>query len=141
MYKSRSEQQAYWRHQASLKPGVCEFCQIDKGSPQWISEKEHFKVIRNIFPYSFWDRAGVSDHVMIVPKEHVTSLKELTVSAKAQYTDILSDFETDGYNVYARPPTSIIKSVPHQHTHCIKPAGGPKKLVLFLKKPYLRLVV
>jgi diadenosine tetraphosphate (Ap4A) HIT family hydrolase len=77
---------------------------------------------------------------MIVPREHISSLSALDDNAKLEYVNILQKYEKRGYNVYARAPQSIMKSIVHQHTHLIKPDGPVKKFVLTLRKPLIRII-
>jgi diadenosine tetraphosphate (Ap4A) HIT family hydrolase len=119
---------------------VCTFCIIDKGHEQFVEGTKYFKIIKNRFPYSFWDGQGVSDHLMIVPRQHISSLAELSDNAKVEYVNVLQKYEKQGYNVYARAPQSVMKSIVHQHTHLIKPEGPIKKFVLTLRKPLIRII-
>lgn len=80
------------------------------------------------------------DHLMITPKIHTNSLKGMDADTALEYIDLIGDYESQGYNVYARAPDSSIKSVTHQHTHLLKLDGDNKRFVLVLRKPfYLRL--
>lgn len=138
--RSRKEAMIYRRYRADKNGVSCEFCNIQKNSPQFISETEYFKIIRNIFAYSLWDGQTVSEHLMLVPKKHIDSLANLPRSAAAEYVQIISKYEGKGYNLYARAPVSIVKSVPHQHTHLIKTSGKLRRFIFLLMKPYIRVV-
>lgn len=137
--RSRKEVKSYKRYMKN-KPETkgCVFCDVDKGDEQLVSETKYFKIIRNIFGYSLWDSQRVADHLMIVPKVHTDSLSDLTKQAAIEFVDLLGQYESKRYNVYARAPSSVMKSVTHQHTHLIKPAGKPRKLVFLWRKPYIR---
>lgn len=76
---------------------------------------------------------------MIVPKQHTDRLSELPKNAMAEYTELLGNYENQGYNIYTRSPGSKIKSVIHQHTHLIKLNGRRIKFLLMTKKPYIRI--
>jgi len=139
--RSRKEEITYRTHQSKQKNTGCVFCHIKKGHDQFISEHTYFIVIRNIFEYSIWDGQKVVDHLMLVPKKHTDSLGELPTGAAEEFVKIISAYEKKSYNIYARAPLSVIKSVVHQHTHLIKTVGRPKNFVFLLRKPlYVRLV-
>jgi len=137
--RSRKQVKQYDRYRKKVGGAACEFCQldIDKHS-QVLRTTPSFKLIRNIFPYSVWDSQQVVDHLMIVPKQHTDTLKHLSDEQAAEFVQLISEYEEQGYNVYARAPKSSIKTVEHQHTHLIKTTGRVK-FVFVLMKPYLRL--
>ena len=137
--RSRKHAKAYNTYRKTLPAGVCQFCEIKTGSPDLVKESAHFKVIKNIFPYSLWDTQAVADHVMLVPKQHSDSIGNLTAEAAVEFVHLLAEYEGNGYNVYARAPQSSIKTVMHQHTHLIKPTGKSRSFLFYLRKPYLRL--
>ncbi len=137
--RSRKEVKAYNKYRKSeKKPAGCVFCNIDEESEQLVLNGKYFKVIRNIFGYSLWDSQRVEDHLMIVPKKHTDSLRKLPKEAAIEFVDILGEYEEKRYNVYARAPSSVMKTVVHQHTHLIKPLGKPRRLIFLLRKPYIR---
>jgi len=138
--RSRKEEKTYKSHLKKIFNNECAFCTINKNSEQFIRASHSFKIIHNIFPYSFWDGQKVVDHLMVVPKKHVDNLGHMTDKEKVEFIDIIESYERQGYNVYARAPASAIKSVVHQHTHLIKTAGAPKRLVFLLRKPYIRIL-
>ncbi|TAL14735.1 hypothetical protein EPN95_01970 [Patescibacteria group bacterium] len=138
--RSSKLERAYREHMKHIDSSVCTFCKIDKGHKQFVEGTKYFKVIKNQFPYSLWDAQGVSDHLMIVPREHIRSLAELDDKAKVEYVNILQKYEKRGYNIYARAPQSVMKSIVHQHTHLIKPDGPVKKFVLTVRKPLIRII-
>ena len=76
--RSRREAKRYDKYLAKLAPGVCEFCTIGKGNEQFVSETNSFKLIHNLFPYSIWDGQRVVDHLLVVPKQHIDTLQDLT---------------------------------------------------------------
>lgn len=141
--RSAAQQRSYDKHRASKKsqPEVCDFCEINYSSDQFVSETKFFKVIRNIFPYSYWDHQLVADHLMIVPKKHTDTLSGIAKEAAVEFVQLITDYEKNGYNVYARAPQSNIKSIVHQHTHLIKPDGKKViKTVIYRAKPYVRII-
>lgn len=137
--RSRKEVETYRKYMKSVpKSEKCVFCAIDKNTNQLVEETGYFKIVRNIFGYSLWDSQRVADHLMIVPKKHTDSLNDLPKDAAVEFVNLLGQYEAKHYNVYARAPSSIMKTVIHHHTHLIKPAGKPKRLVFLWRKPYIR---
>ncbi len=140
-YRSRKEHQPYKTRTKQVQTtGGCEFCKIETASDQLVEQTASFKVIKNIFPYSFWDYRRVSHHLMIIPKWHTDTLKDIRSDQAAEYMSIVSRYESRGYDVFARSPGSIQKSVPHQHTHLIKTGGKSVKFILYIAKPYMRFI-
>lgn len=138
MYRSRAERKFYYHYLATSDKDVCVFC--DPPDDQVIEQGKHFRVIRNIFPYSFWDYHRVTDHLMIVPRQHVESIEKLSDDAKIEFANLVGAYEGKGYNIYGRPAGSAVKTVPHQHTHCIKIGPRSVRALFFWRKPYLRWV-
>lgn len=102
------------------QPGVCQFCAYIE-TPEDVREHfNNFFIVDNIFPYAVWDGCHVSEHMLLVPRRHVESLRELTTDESAEYLGLVSDLEAQGYAIYSRPAGSAGKSIPHQHTHLIK---------------------
>lgn len=138
--RSKKEEAIYRKHLQKADKTVCAFCAVKDGGDQFVAGTKHFKIIRNIFPYSLWDGQKVDDHLMITPRQHTDSLVDLTPKEKSEYVDLLAQYEKDGYNIYARAPGSAIKSIFHQHTHLIKTSGASRRFVLLIRKPYFRFV-
>lgn len=138
-YRSRKETLRYRRY-LKTAPHSCVFCDIKKGDKDYIEQTSSFKVIVNSFPYSLWDAQTVTDHIMITPKKHVEDLSGMTLKQKGEYVDLIEKYEKRGYNMYARTPTSLVKTIPHQHTHLIKSEGRVHRFLFSLKKPYIRWV-
>lgn len=136
--RSRREELTYKKHLSRVDRTVCAFCAIQDHHPQWVKDTKYFKVIKNIFPYSLWDGQKVVDHLMVTPKKHTDSLSAMKSAQKVEYVDLIEEYEHMGYNIYARAPTSVIKSIQHQHTHLIKTAGRPRGFVFLMRKPYFR---
>ncbi len=137
--RSRKEEKEYKEFRKTA-PKDCPFCNVSTDDEDFIEETEYFVVIKNKFPYSLWDYQGVSSHLMVVPKEHTDNLSKLPGEAAVEFVKIISKYEEKSYNIYARAPSSVIKSVVHQHTHLIKPTGRPKRFVFLLRKPFVRFV-
>jgi hypothetical protein len=141
--RSRKETKRYKHHQTHIEPPgkICAFCAIDKTSNQFLSQTRHFKLLQNIFPYSVWDSQTVVDHLNLAPIKHTDTLSALSSAAAKEYVDIISAYESRGYSIYARAPGSVTKSITHQHTHLIKLSGRKIRFLLFLQRPYRRLLV
>jgi hypothetical protein len=88
-------------------------------------------------PYDLWELHEVIDHLLIVPKRHAINTKDLTERERLAIMDIISDYESNGYNVYTRGVGSATRSVDHYHTHLIKTGHKKPRLAFYLRKPYL----
>lgn len=138
--RSRKENKVYRTHIKNVhKKTKCIFCDLKEGDAQFIKETKSFKIVKNAFPYSFWDNQTVIDHIMILPKKHVDSISSFTAQESIEFVDILSSYELQGYNIWARSPKSILKSVIHQHTHLIKPGNKRWKFLFYIHKPNIRI--
>ncbi len=135
--RSRHNEKLYKTYSAKRCGKGCDFCSIAKGDPQFVAETMSFKVIRNKFPYVFWDDQAVEEHLMVVPKQHAESLASFTLEQAVEYLKLISDHEMNGYHAYVRAVKSISRSIFHQHTHLIKGMGKPKKIVLQVEKPHI----
>ena len=126
--RSRRDQKAYDQYVKNLPADApCTFCALGNDDQYFISETEHFKIVRNRFPYTYWDYNIVQDHLMIVPKQHTDTLKDLSFLESKEYIEQISIYEYQGYNIYARTPGSNIKTIVHQHTHLMKFAAPVTK--------------
>jgi len=134
--RSTQEEHAYRKYSRAHQHDACPFCAIKTGHPQYVEETKSLKVIRNRMPYSVWDGQGVTDHLMIVPKLHTDKLGHIDSEAAVEFIALVDKYETAGYNLYARAPSSKVKSVFHQHAHLIKLDGAHKRFLLFLRKPF-----
>ena len=85
-----------------------------------IEVREHFAVVENLFGYDLWDGYGVSEHLLVVPKKFTDSISNFSSEEREEYWQILADYESRGYSIYARAPQNVRKTVKHQHTHLIK---------------------
>ncbi len=138
--RSRLEVKKY-RHEIKTKHrqnSNCTFCNFDNGDVLVIKELPNFYLVKNKFPYSIWDQKPVEDHLMIVPKRHTDSIAKFNQTEKIEFLDKLSEYEGQGYNVYARSPGDVTKSIIHQHTHLIRAKPKEIKYLFYLKKPYFR---
>lgn len=136
--RKRKEEKQYQKQRRRRKVNVaCTFCVITEGHDEFIEEGEFFKIITNAFRYSYWDEQDVEHQVMLIPKQHVDSIRRLPVEAASEFLEFVGQYEEKGYSIYARPPQSVTKTVQHQHTHLIKTTGKRKNLIVYSKKPFL----
>lgn len=135
--RSRKTEKAYASYLKQLPTGICIFC--EGHSEVLLEDYKLFKVIQNIFPYAVWDGQKVTDHIMVTPKMHCDSIAHFTEEMVAEMHKLISKYEARGYNVYARAPSSAMKSIAHQHTHLIKTEGRTKRVILLSRKPYIKL--
>lgn len=137
--RTRTEEKRYKKYRSQLQNGHCDFCAITPESDQYVSETKSFIVIRNIFPYSHWDGQGVLDHLLLIPKIHTDTLSDLSRDESVEFVDIIGSYESRGYDIHARGPSSNRKTVVHQHTHLIKLDRKHRRFLFFLQKPYVRI--
>lgn len=143
MYRNRSHHYEYERHLAQRRKqnkhpiSNCIFCDPSEIDGQIIKDTKFFKIIRNKYPYNVWDQQRVADHLMLVPHTHTDTIASLTEDARLEFVKQISQYEENGYHVYARATKSATKSIPHQHTHLIKCVGKPTKLAFYILKPYI----
>lgn len=143
MYRTRSHHYEYRKYladrrkQSTHTKEYCIFCDNEEVKSHFVRQTDYFKIIRNRFPYSIWDQQRVADHLMVVPLKHTDTLTALTKEARLEYVQLVSDYEQNGYHVYARATKSDTKSISHQHTHLIKCVGRTTKLAFYLLRPYI----
>ncbi len=118
------------------KPASCPFCDL-QASERVLRETKHAYLLANRTFYDVWELRNVVDHLMVVPKAHVHSLSELSDTAKLDIMNLIGEYESHDYNVYARAVRSVTRSVAHQHTHLIKTDRQNGRLLLHIRKPYL----
>lgn len=137
--RSRASQKRYIRHEHGLSMKECPFCSVVEKDPREIHEETtYFYRIENIFGYDIWDGHAVSEHQMIVPKRHITSLVEMTDEEGLDYLKLIRAGESDGYCLYSRNAGGTTRSVAHVHTHLIKLDESQEiKQLLFVRKPHL----
>ncbi len=138
--RSRKETLRYKKALKIAGSELCVFCNLQNEPENVVFVSKNFNVIRAKFPYSYWDQQGVQEHLMITPKRHVYGLNELNAHESVEFMNLMSSYEHKGFNVYARAPNDRSKSVPHQHTHLIRPLSKTSaRFVFFIKKPYIRI--
>jgi len=138
-HRSRKEHLTYQTYITKVKN--CEFCKLTADDPVFVSESKYFYVVRNKFPYSYWDIQPVIEHLLLIPKKHTDSLSKLPKEAAVEFVDTISKYEKNGFGVYARTPGSVQKSIAHQHTHLIKTDKNTRHtFILYSRRPYLRFI-
>src|SRR5262245_17333500 len=115
LYRYRHEQKAYDR---LPKAAGCPFCEPDNPilNPKprrTVKQTANFSIISNMFPYRLWEHLDVTDHLLVVPKRHINSLRALTVAERKELMDIFCEYEPLGYSNYTRPPGTVARSLPH----------------------------
>lgn len=118
------------------KQADCPFCNHAIQS-NIVYQDEHVFVIPNLTKYDVWELHDVTEHLLLIPKRHTTTLADLTEAEKLTVMNIASEYESKGYSVYARGVGFARRSVEHQHTHLIKADNKSPKFSVFLQKPYI----
>lgn len=96
---------------------TCPFCEL--GDRRLIFENMFFVIVEALFPYKIWDEKQVREHLMILPRRHVESFANFTAFESSDFTDIIAEYESHGYSIYARAPQDTMRSISHQHTHLL----------------------
>ena len=138
MENSRTDVQR--REMAALEAsGVCLFCPealiADPDQPI-VAATEHWNVTPNQFPY-----AGTTTHLLLVPREHVTDLLDLSPAAQADFWSALAalrqDYDLSFYGLGARNGDCRYTggTIAHVHVHLVvgdvtDPAHQPVRLKL-----------
>lgn len=100
-------------------------------------EDKHVYIVPNLTKYDLWELFDVKEHLLVIPKRHVETLADLKPAERTAVIDIVADYESRGYSIYARGVGFVNRSVKHQHTHLIKTTNKRPKLAVFFTKPYL----
>ena len=134
MYHANTTRRKYSK-QYKKGDDSCPFCTPveTKGD---IKEFKDFYIIENGVKYDYWEGHRVIEHLLLIPYAHVENLSELKANQYNELMKIISEYETNGYSVYARGVDSPRRSVKHQHTHLIKIDKKQLRTILFIKKPY-----
>lgn len=96
-------------------------------------------VVANRVAYDMFEDRKVTEHLMVIPKKHHESIQSFSNEEKCDAMDVMGEYESKGYSVYARGYGSATRSVAHQHTHLIKLVGEPSKVIIYARKPYILL--
>lgn len=133
MFRYRKNYKNHLKHGAKVGCALC-----DLGESSIVYETEHAFVVKNKFPYDIWEHRTVEDHMLIVPKQHAKGFSDLAHDVQVSVFNLISAYEAEGYDIYARSVRSNLRSVVnHQHTHLIKTVGECAKISLYVEKPYV----
>jgi diadenosine tetraphosphate (Ap4A) HIT family hydrolase len=127
------------RYDAQLKnpEEICPFCELDP-KREILEQTETYYIVANQNPYDLWDLHRVEDHLLLIPRAHVSSISELQKDALTELAGVMSRYESEGYSIYARAPQNQTKTVVHQHTHLIKTSGPELSKMTYNHIPYDR---
>ncbi len=119
MARTAETDREYGRYRYESRADECSLC--SKIEPGDVVEKtKHLIVVKNMFPYYIYENQPVREHLMIVPKRHIFSLKDFTDDEAQEYLQILLKYEPQNYTIYSRAADNSSRSQPHLHTHLIK---------------------
>lgn len=136
MYRNRKSETAY-NNQRKTSSVACVFCTIVYDKAKVVNETKFFWIYKNLFSYNTWDNLDVKEHLMIIPKEHITKLSELNGSAQRSYMELVTEYDEKGYSHYLRAAGNATKTIDHMHTHLIRLGAKPHNIHFFLRKPYI----
>ena len=140
MYRTKKQNSIYKKFKDSNKSiNDCSLCNLD--SHIVVLNKIDYKIIKNKFPYSYWENRIVVDHLMIVPVKHCKNLKELSKQTANKILNQIILYESKGYDIYARGTNSSSKSInDHMHIHLIKTKDKIANINISIEKPYFLFV-
>ena len=128
------------KYRIQNKGKKCVFCAFnDESHDQVLFTRDHFWIVKNLFPYSTWDLLPVEHHIMIVPKRHIDAISHFTDVEMKEYAAIIAEYDDMDYSSYARARGNKSKTVTHQHTHLIKLGKRHKAIGIYLSRPYINL--
>jgi diadenosine tetraphosphate (Ap4A) HIT family hydrolase len=94
----------------------CAFC--DSRRRRQLESTETMMVVRNDYPYEYFDGRYIKDHFLIVPRRHVAVMNSFTPEERSEYQQLLSKYQLLGYANFTRSAGDEVRSVPlHLHTH------------------------
>lgn len=139
MHHYRKTRKQYSTYNTGDKAATgCTLCREVDG-PKVLQQNDTMFVIPNRVSYDMFEGRKVLDHLMVIPKRHIESISDFTDHEKIDQMMIAGDYESRGYNVYARGVASTSRSVAHQHTHLIKLADKGSNFILYARKPHILL--
>lgn len=125
-------------NKADKKVLACGFC--DAGvSERSVHETDTVIVIPNRVSYDMFEGRRVTEHLMVIPKQHRESFIDFSQQEQLETMQVIAKYEAEGYNIYARGVGSISRSMKHQHTHLIKLSQRASNAVFYIKRPYFLL--
>ena len=137
MYHYRKTRNTYRKHNAGDKKlDDCTFCNELKVHDKIVREGKTMFVIPNRVSYDIFEGRRVEDHLMIIPKRHLTSFDEFTDDEVLEMVRMTAEYEKNGYNVYARGWGNVSRAGKHQHTHLIKTDNKLTRAIFYIRKPY-----
>lgn len=137
MYHSRKSFKKYRKNtKKNNDSGRCPFCDPNVQA-EYEAETKLFFIKRNAIEYDFWENHPVEEHLMVIPKRHVENFLDMTPEERLEMMEVAAEYESKGYNIYARGVGSPRRTVAHQHTHLIKIGGELPRLLVRVEKPYM----
>lgn len=119
-----------------MSSGECPFCAVST-KERTIRETKYSYIVENLTSYDLWENLDVTDHLLLIPKKHVRSLTELSSVESLDIMKLISEYQSNNYNIYARAVDGIMGTVEHQHTHLIKTKNVRRaNFVFFIRRPY-----
>ena len=126
-------QKEYDEYKITKNNSDCQFCDLSEHTI--IETQNLYYIAKNRFPYEIWDCRYVEDHLMLIPKRHISTYHERNIDEKQEQNLIEDIYMERGYNICTRSPLNSAKSVNHLHTHFIK-VGEVIKGYKFNNIPY-----
>jgi diadenosine tetraphosphate (Ap4A) HIT family hydrolase len=138
MFRYPEHQQKYLDYLAQTKDAGCPFC--DQSKSETVEETAHCRVIKNAFPFDIWEGFKVTEHLLLIPKDHIDHLEKLPAESRKDFMDQLCKYEAAGYNLYSRAPQSGARVYPHVHTHLLKTEGELAQSLDYTRHPHTLVV-
>lgn len=132
MYRTIKHERKYILQRNNVSS--CPFC-FPKAK-EIIKEGKYFRIFKNIFGYDIWDRHQVTKHLMLIPKKHLVTLKNLSKPAQMEYFKFYNEYLKKGFNIFTRPNSSQTKTKTHFHTHLIQTSDKLYQEISFVADPY-----
>lgn len=114
----------------------CAFCDANT-IKNAVYENNYVYIVPNNIKYDLWELHDVIDHLLIVPKNHVENLNDLSLKERNEIMRLITKYEGEGYNVYMRETGFVKRSIKHQHTHLIKTSNKKPRFSIFVSRPYI----
>jgi|SRR3989344_6132996 len=133
MYRLTKNENLYHEYRKTEKG--CYFCEPE--SHVVLLKFKNFYISKNNFPYDFWDSQKVLEHLLIVSKEHLSTLNSKNKDVVLEYADLINKYSNKGFDIYLRAKNSPSRSQVHFHTHLIKTDGKKIKSLKFDSNPYI----
>lgn len=98
----------------------CLFCHTEESGNPIIEFSQNFIVMKNRFPYRYFENRPVIDHLLLVPRRHISSLSEFSNVEAEEFLAVAKLYDEAGYTLFNRSISHKGRSVWHQHAHFIK---------------------